>query len=127
VSYYSGIPGGIFSPSLSAGAGLGADLARFIPYAPVATVVLLGMVGYFTGVVQTPLTATVIVMEMVNDQAMVFPIMATAFIALGASKLVCRTPVYWSLAEEFLGTSLTSKPESENLPSPLENTNGNSP
>ncbi len=127
VSYYSGIPGGIFSPSLSAGAGLGADLARFIPYAPVATVVLLGMVGYFTGVVQTPLTATVIVMEMVNDQAMVFPIMATAFIALGASKLVCRKPVYWSLAEEFLGTSLTSKPEGATLPAHLENTNGNSP
>jgi H+/Cl- antiporter ClcA len=107
VSYYSGIPGGIFSPSLSAGAGLGADLAPFIPYAPAATVVLLGMVGYFTGVVQTPLTATVIVMEMVNDQAMVFPIMAAAFLALGASKLVCRQPVYWLLAEEFITISPT--------------------
>ena len=101
-SYFSGIPGGIFSPSLSAGAGLGADLAPLMPYAPVGTVVLLGMVGYFTGVVQTPLTASVIVMEMVNDQSMVFPIMAAAFIALGASKLICRTPIYWSLAEEFL-------------------------
>lgn len=101
-SYFSGIPGGIFSPSLSAGAGLGADLAPLMPYAPVGTVVLLGMVGYFTGVVQTPLTASVIVMEMVNDQSMVFPIMAAAFIALGASKLVCRAPIYWSLAEEFL-------------------------
>lgn len=101
-SYFSGIPGGIFSPSLSAGAGLGADLAPLMPYAPIGTVVLLGMVGYFTGVVQTPLTASVIVMEMVNDQSMVFPIMAAAFIALGASKLVCRTPIYWSLAEEFL-------------------------
>ena len=101
-SYFSGIPGGIFSPSLSTGAGLGADLAPLMPYAPVGTVVLLGMVGYFTGVVQTPLTASVIVMEMVNDQSMVLPIMAAAFIALGASKLVCRTPIYWSLAEEFL-------------------------
>lgn len=102
LSYYSGIPGGIFSPSLAAGAGLGADLAPLMPYAPVAAVVLLGMVGYFTGVVQTPLTATVIVMEMVNDQSMAFPIMATAFIALGASKLVCRRPVYWALAEAFI-------------------------
>lgn len=111
VSYYSGIPGGLFSPSLAAGAGLGADLAPLIPYAPVATVVLLGMVSYFTGVVQTPLTATVIVMEMVNDQAMVFPILATALIALGASKLVCRKPVYWALAEEFLGTLPDDTPE----------------
>lgn len=102
-SYFSGIPGGIFSPSLSAGAGLGADLAPLMPYVSVSTVVLLGMVSYFTGVVQTPLTASVIVLEMVNDHSMAFPIMATAFIALAASKLVCRQPIYWSLAEEFLG------------------------
>jgi hypothetical protein len=42
---------------------------------------------------------------MVDDHSMVFPIMATAFIALAASKLVCRQPIYWSLAEEFLGES----------------------
>ena len=108
-SYFSGIPGGIFSPSLSAGAGLGADLAPLMPYAPVGTVILLGMVGYFTGVVQTPLTASVIVMEMVNDHSMVFPIMAAAFIALGASKLICREPIYWSLAEEFLEAETEAK------------------
>ncbi|MGH8150615.1 MAG: chloride channel protein, partial [Steroidobacteraceae bacterium] len=102
VSYYSGIPGGLFSPSLAAGAGLGADLAPLVPFAPVATVVVLGMVSYFTGVVQTPLTAAVIVMEMVNDQAMIFPILATALIALGVSKIICREPVYWALAEEFV-------------------------
>lgn len=111
VSYYSGIPGGLFSPSLAAGAGLGADLAPLVPFAPIATVVLLGMVSYFTGVVQTPLTAAVIVMEMVNDQAMILPILAAALIALGASKLVCRQPVYWALAEEFLGTVADDKPE----------------
>jgi len=36
VSYYSGIPGGLFSPALAAGAGLGADLAPLVPFAPVA-------------------------------------------------------------------------------------------
>jgi hypothetical protein len=40
---------------------------------------------------------------MVNDHTMVFVIMATAFIALAASKLMCRQPIYLSLAEEFLG------------------------
>ena len=107
VSYFSGIPGGIFSPSLSTGAGLGGDMAPLLPYAPASAVVLLGMVGYFTGVVQTPLTASVIVMEMVNDHSMVFPIMATAFIALGASRLVCRTPIYWALADDFQAQSQT--------------------
>src|SRR5215469_8368299 len=108
-SYFSGIPGGIFSPSLSVGAGLGGDLSVLMPYVPVSAVVLLGMVGYFTGVVQTPLTASVIVMEMVNDRTMVFPVMATAFIALGASKLVCRHPIYWALADEFT----TERPDSK--------------
>jgi H+/Cl- antiporter ClcA len=101
-SYLSGAPGGIFSPSLSIGAGLGGDLSLLMPYVPTSAVVLLGMVGYFTGVVQTPLTASVIVMEMVDDHSMVFPVITTAFIALGASKLVCKTPIYWALAEEFL-------------------------
>ncbi|MDE2150436.1 MAG: chloride channel protein [Gammaproteobacteria bacterium] len=101
-SYISGIPGGLFSPSLSAGAGVGADLARLLPSAPVGAVVLLGMTGYFVGVVQTPLTAAVIVMEMIGDHGMILPIMATAFIALGASKLVCRRAVYWALADAFL-------------------------
>ncbi|HEY4127525.1 MAG TPA: chloride channel protein [Gammaproteobacteria bacterium] len=117
-SYLSGAPGGIFSPSLSIGAGLGGDLSPLMPYVPVSAVVLLGMVGYFTGVVQTPLTASVIVMEMVDDQSMVFPIITTAFIALGVSKLICREPIYWALAEEFLakkpeGGRRTRRPKQE--------------
>jgi H+/Cl- antiporter ClcA len=107
-SYLSGAPGGIFSPSLSIGAGLGGDLSLLMPYVPTSAVVLLGMVGYFTGVVQTPLTASVIVMEMVDDHSMVFPVITTAFVALGASKLICKTPIYWALAEEFLGEKQAS-------------------
>ncbi|HKT31068.1 MAG TPA: chloride channel protein [Gammaproteobacteria bacterium] len=128
VSYYSAIPGGLFSPSLAAGAGLGGDLARVLPFAPAATVVVLGMVSYFTGVVHTPLTAAVIVMEMVNDQAMILPILAAALIALGTSKLVCRQPVYWALAEEFLGTLSDDKPEGgAPTDTAAANTEGNKP
>ncbi|WP_457673257.1 chloride channel protein, partial [Thiolapillus sp.] len=53
LSYWSGIPGGIFAPSLSIGAGLGAELSQWLPDVSVATVALLGMAAYFTGVVQT--------------------------------------------------------------------------
>lgn len=102
LSYFTGIPGGIFAPTLAAGAGLGADLAVLIPDTAVTTVVLLGMVAYFTGVVQTPITAAVIVMEMTANQKMVLPILATAFLAFAISKLVCRTSVYWALAEDLL-------------------------
>jgi H+/Cl- antiporter ClcA len=108
VSYLSGIPGGIFAPSLATGAGLGADLAPLIPAAPAAAVVILGMVGYFSGVVQTPITAFVIVMEMTDNQSMLLPLMATAFIAYGSSRLVCPEPIYRGLAKAFLGRSASS-------------------
>ena len=102
VSYLSGIPGGIFAPSLSVGAGLGADLAGLFPGVPFGAMVLLGMVGYFTGVVQTPITAFVIVMEMTDNSQMLLPLMATAFIARGVSHLVCPRPIYRALADTYL-------------------------
>jgi H+/Cl- antiporter ClcA len=102
VSYISGIPGGIFAPSLAVGAGIGATLAQFVPAAPAGAVVLLGMAAYFSGVVQAPITATVIVMEMTDNQHIIVPLMATAFLSFGVSRLVCRRPLYGALAERFL-------------------------
>ncbi len=102
VSYVSGIPGGIFSPSLATGAALGADLARWLPMAPAAAVILLGMVAYFAGVVQTPITAFVIIVEMTDSRSMVLPLIATAFIAHATSRLVCDQPIYRTLAEPFM-------------------------
>ena len=103
VSYASGIPGGIFAPSLAVGAGLGSWLAGLLPFAPAPTVVLLGMAAYFAGVVQAPITGTVIVMEMTDNQAMTIPLLATSLLALGASRLVCRRPIYSTLARRFMG------------------------
>lgn len=102
VSYWSGIPGGIFAPSLSVGAGLGADLAPLFPALAVATVMLLGMVAYFAGVVQTPITAVVIVIEMTDDHSMLLPLMATALIANGVSRYICLKPIYRALSDQFL-------------------------
>jgi len=102
LSYLSGIPGGIFAPSLSVGAGLGADIAHWFPATPAAAVVILGMAGYFTGVVQTPITALVIIMEMTAGSGLVLPLMTTAFIAYGTSRLVCPEPIYRALARTFL-------------------------
>jgi H+/Cl- antiporter ClcA len=101
-SYLTGIPGGIFAPSLAAGAGVGADLGHWLPIAPLSVMILLGMVGYFAGVVQSPLTAFVIVVEMTAERDMILPLLATAFIAYGASHLVCPRPLYLSLAQAFL-------------------------
>ncbi len=104
ISYLSGIPGGIFAPSLSIGAGIGADLASWVPAIPFTVVVMLGMVGYFTGVVQTPITALVIVMEMTDNSSMLLPLMATALIAKGVSRFVCPQPIYQAMAEAYMNT-----------------------
>lgn len=102
LSSICGLPGGIFSPSLSIGAGVGADLSIFFPKNAVGAVVLLGMVSYFTGVVQAPITAVVIVMEMTDNHAMLIPLMAAALLADASSKLVCSEGVYHALSHRYL-------------------------
>jgi H+/Cl- antiporter ClcA len=52
--------------------------------------------------VQAPITATVIVMEMTDNQRMTIPLMATSLLAFGVSRLVCRRALYGALARRFL-------------------------
>ena len=98
----SGIPGGIFAPSLAIGAGIGSNIASLFHGAPIAAIMLLGMVSYFAGVVQAPITAFVIVTEMTDNHAMVVPLMAAALIAHATSKLVCEEGVYHALSKGFV-------------------------
>jgi len=101
-SYLSGITGGIFAPSLASGAGLGSNLALFFSAELASTIVVLGMVGYFSGVVQTPITAFIIVMEMTDNQDLVLAMMATSLLATGTSKLICHKSIYVARAENFM-------------------------
>jgi H+/Cl- antiporter ClcA len=116
-SYLSGIPGGIFAPSLSVGASLGSWLSTFFTHTPARAIVLLGMVGYFSGVVQAPITAFVIVLEMTANQQMTIPIMTTSMLAFAVSRLVCRRPLYGTLARRFL---IETEPAAILRPAPLE-------
>jgi H+/Cl- antiporter ClcA len=102
VTYISGIPGGIMAPTLSAGAGFGANIAHFFTSVPEGAAIILGMVAYFSGVTQAPITAFVIVMEMIDNHEMVLPLMAAAFIAKACSRLVCPTPIFHTMAENFI-------------------------
>ena len=106
VSYVSGIPGGIMAPTLSAGAGFGANIAHFFTSVPAGAAIVLGMVAYFAGVTQAPITAFVIVMEMTGNHDMLLPLMAAAFIAKICSRLVCPTPLFHTLAKDFLQKTL---------------------
>jgi H+/Cl- antiporter ClcA len=107
VSYVTGIPGGIFAPSLAVGAGLGGTLSLYLPFAPGGAIVLLTMAAYFAGVVQAPLTALVIVSEMTGNRNLTLPLMAVTLIGRGASALVCRESLYRALAVVFLDLATT--------------------
>jgi H+/Cl- antiporter ClcA len=104
----AGLPGGIFSPSLSTGAGIG-NLLRFLfPTHPAGAIVLLGIVAYFTGVVRAPLTAVIIMSETTDSRGLMLPLLATALIAEGIAALVCRERLYHGLATTFLDRSQNS-------------------
>ncbi len=97
LSAISGIPGGIFAPSLAIGAGIASDIALLFPDVPIGALVLIGMVSYLTGVVQAPITSFVIVSEMTNDHAMVIPLMTAALIATATSRMVVSEGLYHAL------------------------------
>jgi H+/Cl- antiporter ClcA len=98
VTYMAGIPGGLFSPSLSIGAGLAQWVHAALTWAPMPAVIALCMTGYLAAVTQSPITSFVIVMEMTNGTGMVIPMMATALVASRISAFF-TPPLYEALAQ----------------------------
>lgn len=116
LSSVSGIPGGLFAPSLAAGAGLGDNLAALFPaLAPHSAIVILVMAAYLSGVTREPITSFIIMMEMTDSRQMLLPLMAATVIASGVSKLICRIPLYQALAENY------AVPVAENRALPANN------
>lgn len=85
VSYVAGIPGGLFSPALAVGAGLGHNLAVLMPSVDPRAVISL---------------------ELTDTSNLLLPILATVLLARGVSALVCAVPLYRGLAELMLGRAL---------------------
>lgn len=99
LSAWSGVPGGIFAPSLSIGAGVGSDVAHLLADRELASALIaMGMAAFLAAVTQAPITAFIIVMEMVDGHAMVLSLMASAMTASLVSRQLSR-PIYTALAE----------------------------
>ncbi len=94
----SGAPGGIFSPSLATGAGIGAALAHLFHFGSDRDLIVLGMAAYLSGVVQAPFTSAVILMEMTRDPGLVGPLFLATLIARGVSGWVMPEPIYHVLS-----------------------------
>ena len=119
-STLSGIPGGLFAPSLAVGAGLGSALGLvFSSSASLAAV--LGMAGYFAGVVQAPMTAFVIIVEMTGNHDNVVPVMAASMIGYGVSRVVSPHPLYHALSRLWLADAIRKR-RAEGAPPPSPNT-----
>lgn len=94
---WAGVPAGVFAPSLAIGGAIGNDVAQLFAFSSPATIIALGMAGFLAAVTQAPLTAFIIVMEMIDGHAMVLSLMASTLLASGVSRLV-TTPLYPALA-----------------------------
>lgn len=102
LSAWVGVPGGIFAPSLSIGAGVGHNVAVLAGGADIApALIAMGMAAFLAAVTQAPLTAFIIVMEMVDGHAMVLSLMAAAMLASLVSRMLAR-PLYETLATAML-------------------------
>ncbi len=100
----SGIPGGLFDPTLSAGASFGqwfSNLTNQFEWASNIDPQLMMMVAmacFFAGVVQSPVTAVVIMVEMTGALHATLPMMGGAIVAYAISRRICTCSVYVALA-----------------------------
>lgn len=107
VSYGTGLPGGIFLPILSLGALLGLVYAEvLIQYFGVesslrVSFVFFAMAGYFAAIGKAPLTALLLVTEMVGGLNQLMPLGICTLTAYIVADLLKMGPIYEILAERL--------------------------
>lgn len=109
ISYMSGAAGGIFSPSLATGASFGSLLDQVLSTGHPHLMVLLGMIGFLTGVTRTPFTSFILVLEMTDRHSAIFPMMICALVANGAALLVAKHGFYEEAKLRFLATGTSTE------------------
>lgn len=113
LSFAAGGAGGIFAPALASGAALASALApAFSPIEP-RLLIVLGMVGFLTGVTRTPFTSFVLVLEMTDRHSALFPMMMAAMSAYGASHLVDHESFYERVRATIIASEPVPKPEAQ--------------
>lgn len=118
ISYFSGIPGGIFAPALAVGAALGFDLWQWLHLGVGEhPVVAICMAGFLSAATQSPITSAIIVMEMVDGHAMVISLLATALIAKAISRGM-GPELYQQLALGFLDREGARGAPAQSRPAP---------
>ncbi|MCC9851000.1 ClC family H(+)/Cl(-) exchange transporter, partial [Streptococcus agalactiae] len=100
LSYSSGLPGGIFLPILALGSLAGAFFAvgmqyfGIISHQQISLFVVLGMAGYFGAISKAPLTAMILVTEMVGDLKQLMAIGIVTMVSYIVMDLLKGEPIY---------------------------------
>lgn len=102
VSYFAGIPGGIFTPALAIGAGIGQNVAHFASgLAEPRMLALVSMAAFLAAATQAPITASVIVMEMTRTQDLTLFLLAASLMASFLSRQFNPHPFYHHMSHVF--------------------------
>ncbi len=96
LSFTTGAAGGIFAPSLGAGAGVGSLMAGWLEVSAnnANLLILCGMVGFLTGVTRTPFTSAILVLEMTDRHNVIFHLMIAGLIASLVSMFIDKHSLY---------------------------------
>lgn len=106
ISTASGVPGGIFAPALAIGTGIGNNLAPLLADQLMSgTVLMLCTAGFLAAVTQAPITAFVIIMEVVGGYGIVIDLMMVALMSSAVSRALCP-PLYRTLAQRMVSPRL---------------------
>jgi H+/Cl- antiporter ClcA len=99
ICFNTGAAGGIFAPSLAAGASIGAYISQLLHYVDsnANILILCGMVGFLTGVTRTPFTSAILVLEMTDRHSVIFHLMLAALISHIAAMVVDKHSFYEQL------------------------------
>ncbi len=99
-TYWSGIAGGIFAPSLSMGAGMGAWVGGWL-HEPIGICAVVGMAAFLAGTIQAPITSFVIIYEMTGQHQMLLPIMLASLIGYMVARVFKAKHLYQALASFY--------------------------
>jgi H+/Cl- antiporter ClcA len=104
LSFTTGAAGGVFAPSLSAGASIGSLLSGWFHMSDVNSnlLILAGMVAFLTGVTRTPFTSAILVLEMTDRHNLIFHLMLAGMVASVVSMLIDKHSFYDHLKVQYI-------------------------
>lgn len=112
LAFNIGAAGGVFAPSLAAGAAVGSYLSSVLHMSGGSAniIILTGMVGFLTGVTRTPFTSAILVLEMTDRHSVIFHLMLAALLSNVAALLIDKHSLYDRLKKDFLDEPPAQEP-----------------